>query len=537
MEVFIFGSFTEDEIRSLQGHPMKNDVEITFGSLDSATLRSVGILNSNPTKVDYSRGAQPSKVFSKENSKNTSGSTEKATIPVIFSQENGSIGGSDLGYHSTAHEVKPCNKAHQLLSSEGSSVTPKESSIKQESTVNVTNLSTSLDGVSLGESKDFNVGNCRQNVVKASNGPVNTIIYLLPRGLVNLGNLCFLCATLQALLSCAPFVQLLQELRTRDIPETGYPALRAFVEFISDFDMPLKSNLKRKDLVSMETGKPFRPLMFESVLKCFTPDVPNSLTGRPRQEDAQEFLSFIMHQMHDELLKLEGQLPNGVGRNSSLVSSVHVDDDENWETVGPRNRTAITRTQSFVPSKLSEIFGGQLKSIVKARGNKASATVQPFMLLHLNICPDPVCTIEDALRLFSAPETLEGYRTSADGKAEVVSASKSVKILELSDIMVLHLMRFSYGSEGSTKLHKPVHFPLELVFGRDLLVSPHSEGRRYELVATITHHGMDPFKGHYTADARHPSGKWLRYDDAAVTPIPTSKVLHEQAYILFYKQL
>lgn len=62
-------------------------------------------------------------------------------------------------------------------------------------------------------------------------------------------------------------------------------------------------------------------------------------------------------------------------------------------------------------------------------------------------------------------------------QAEVVSASKSVKILELSDIMVLHLMRFSYGSEGSTKLHKPVHFPLELVFGRELLASPSSEVR------------------------------------------------------------
>lgn len=49
-------------------------------------------------------------------------------------------------------------------------------------------------------------------------------------------------------------------------------------------------------------------------------------------------------------------------------------------------------------------------------GIKASATVQPFLLLHLNICPEPVCTIEDALHLFSAPETLEGYRTSAPGK-------------------------------------------------------------------------------------------------------------------------
>lgn len=46
-------------------------------------------------------------------------------------------------------------------------------------------------------------------------------------------------------------------------------------------------------------------------------------------------------------------------------------------------------------------------------GNKASATIQPFLLLHLNISPDPVFTIEHALHIFSAAETLEGYRAAS----------------------------------------------------------------------------------------------------------------------------
>lgn len=72
-----------------------------------------------------------------------------------------------------------------------------------------------------------------------------------------------------------------------------------------------------------------------------------------------------MDQMHDELLKLEGHSSCLNGGKSSLVSSAEEDE---WETVGPKNTSAVTRTQSFVPSELSDIFGGQLRSVVKARG-------------------------------------------------------------------------------------------------------------------------------------------------------------------------
>ncbi|KAL0377197.1 UNVERIFIED_CONTAM: Ubiquitin carboxyl-terminal hydrolase 24 [Sesamum calycinum] len=325
----------------------------------------------------------------------------------------------------------------------------------------------------------------------------------------------------------------------------------AFAEFIGEFDMVSGTSVKKKDVTILEIGRPFSPTMFEGVLRKFTPDISSSISGRPRQEDAQEFLSFIMDQMHDELLKLEGQ-SHFDGRNSSLVST---SEDDEWETVGPKNKSAVTRTQTFLPSELSSIFGGQLRSVVKAKGHvfyliksvcmvvggcwqgKASATVQPFLLLHLDISHEVIRTIEDALHLFSAPETLDEYRASSAGKAGVVSARKSINIQALPKIMILHLMRFSYGTHGSTKLHKGVRFPLELVLSRDLFVSSSVEGRKYELVSTVTHHGREASKGHYTADVRYPNGQWLRFDDASVTAINTSKVLHDQAYVLFYKQV
>jgi ubiquitin carboxyl-terminal hydrolase 10 len=69
-----------------------------------------------------------------------------------------------------------------------------------------------------------------------------------------------------------------------------------------------------------------------------------------------------MDRMHDELLKL-----NGSSSKEGMV--VSASDDDAWETVGKKNKSAIMRTQSFVPSELSAIFGGQLQSIVKAAGN------------------------------------------------------------------------------------------------------------------------------------------------------------------------
>ncbi|CAJ1934165.1 unnamed protein product [Sphenostylis stenocarpa] len=531
-KMLLFGSFTEDETRSLLSKQPsgKNEKsvqtnQLRFGSLNSVTVESNTLQNSSKATV----GAPLADSQKCNGVKSVSDNSPKVSGKI---KENGSIANFSLTPTGTSNVNEAIEKnanSFTLLDEAGPSNKFTHLSLDASETERLKNVDKT------GNGDDSSLKFSDREPPKAPNGhAVLPVKDILPRGLINSGNLCFLNATMQALLSCSPFVHLLQQLRTRNLPKVEYPTLTAFADFITQFDMPSTPYIKKQDTNIFESGRPFCPVMFEGVLKNFTPDVPNSISGRPRQEDAQEFLSFVMDQMHVELLKLEGQSSSLNGSKSSLVSSV---EDDEWETVGPKNKSAVTRTQSLAPSELSGIFGGQLRSLVRAKGNRASATVQPYLLLHLDIHPDNVHTIEDALRLFSASETLEGYRTSLTAKVGVVTARKSVQIVTLPKIMILHLMRFGYGSQGSTKLHKPVHFPLELVLGRDLLVSPSTEGRKYELVATITHHGREPSKGHYTADAQYPNGRWLRFDDASVFAIGTNKVLHDQAYVLFYRQL
>ncbi|XP_010547327.1 PREDICTED: ubiquitin carboxyl-terminal hydrolase 24-like isoform X2 [Tarenaya hassleriana] len=529
-KLFLFGSFTEDETKSLLGQkPVKaapnrgekHVKSIQFGSLNLNSGKS-----SISTNGELNKGLVDGTVLSRGDNDTKVSSDCSSGVPEHM-KENGTVKESS---QNNGVSLKQDSIDFDELS-------VSDSDVESDSLYKALSLKFHVldsEDSAADDSSSWNMA--RNNKLMGPAESVTAVKYFIPRGLINAGNLCFLNATLQALLSCSPFVQLLQELQLQDIPKSGCPTLAAFSEFISELEAPSGTSTRNNAAV-VEAGRPFTPLMFEGVLRKFTPDVPNNMSGRPRQEDAQEFLSFIIDQMHDELLKFRGQPANITGANSSIVSSTNNDDGDEWEIVGPKNRPAVTRTQSFVPSELSEIFGGQLRSVVKAKGNKDSATVQTYLLLHLDIHPEAVCTIDDALRLFSAPEDLEGYRAPVTGKAGVVSARKSIKIQKLSKIMILHLMRFSYGSQGSTKLHKPVHFPLELYLGRYLLVSPSNEGLKYELVATITHHGRDPSKGHYTADARRQNGQWLRFDDASVTAIGTKQVLHDQAYVLFYKQV
>ena len=82
--------------------------------------------------------------------------------------------------------------------------------------------------------------------------------------------------------------------------------------------------------------------------------------GRSRhisQEDAEEWLTYVLDRLHEELLSLAGS----GSRPEKLAETA---DGGEWLSVGRSSRVMSTRTVVSSISPVSAVFGGQLQSKV-----------------------------------------------------------------------------------------------------------------------------------------------------------------------------
>lgn len=229
----MFGSFTEHETRSFleqkptkdpQNHKDKCVESIQFGSLNlvaenssvntngelkkgqaDGTVKSAG----SQERLDASRPASSNKIDDND-AKLPRKSSSRVPEHVV---ENGiikEISESKSLNNGVAVKTDPIGLDKLCMSDGESDPVYKASSSKFQALDNEDFSSDSSSG-SIQRKKN-------QKVPTESVPPVKDFT---PRGLINAGNLCFLNATLQALLSCSPFVQLLQRIQLQDIPKVS----------------------------------------------------------------------------------------------------------------------------------------------------------------------------------------------------------------------------------------------------------------------------------------------------------------------------
>ncbi|XP_069797244.1 ubiquitin carboxyl-terminal hydrolase 2-like isoform X2 [Narcine bancroftii] len=339
-------------------------------------------------------------------------------------------------------------------------------------------------------------------------------------GLRNLGNTCFMNAILQCLSNT-------RELRDYciwreyllDVNESAKgrcELMDAFADLIAALWDPTKSGA-------------VTPLLF---LQTFQRLVP--LFMGYSQQDAQEFLRFLMDWLHMEINRKSHKAPSitSVSTIRGLTGSLErMRDDEKsfqmWKKYLERD-----------DSKIVDLFVGQLSSTLRCTScGYKSSTFEVFCDLSLPIpkkmsVPSRV-TLADCLSLFTAEEELDAENAPMCERCNQKKRStKKLMIQRFPKILVLHLNRFAFSHYAIRKCTTFVDFPL---YGLSLRhCSADKAGNSvYDLYAVCNHTGTVN-GGHYTAYCKS-SSKWHVYNDSRVSLIQDNQVVSSESYLLFYE--
>ncbi|XP_071207850.1 ubiquitin carboxyl-terminal hydrolase 20 isoform X1 [Salvelinus alpinus] len=150
----------------------------------------------------------------------------------------------------------------------------------------------------------------------------------------------------------------------------------------------------------------------------------------------------------------------------------------------------------------------------------------------------PMVTLEDCLAAFFAADELKGDNMySCEKCRKLRNGVKYCKVLQLPEILCIHLKRFRHEVMYSFKINSHVAFPLEGLELRPFLAKDSlSQITTYDLLSVICHHGTAG-SGHYIAYCQNViNGQWYEFDDQYVTEVHETVVQNAEAYVLFYRK-
>jgi ubiquitin carboxyl-terminal hydrolase 36/42 len=223
-----------------------------------------------------------------------------------------------------------------------------------------------------------------------------------------------------------------------------------------------------------------------------------------RQEDAHEFLRYLIEQMEKTFLLRFKTLPGFKDM-----------DQYSKETTA-----------------LNQILGGYLRSTVTCLSCKhESITFQHFMDLPLDI--SRVSTLNEALGGYFARENLEECGYKCESCKKKVSATKRFSLERAPVVLCIQLKRFNV---MGGKLGKQITISQNLDLQKHLAKAGDlSQNCQYKLTSMVTHLGGSASGGHYTAIGLAPNGNYYHFDDSCVSSISTESALRTNAYVLFYE--
>ncbi|KAL4497886.1 hypothetical protein ABPG72_000641 [Tetrahymena utriculariae] len=340
-------------------------------------------------------------------------------------------------------------------------------------------------------------------------------------GLVNLGNTCFMNSALQCLSNLQPLTDYClqnkedNEINIQNPMGSGGVVIKAF------------ANLVRQLWNSKQDSA--SPDEFLRVISYF-----NKIYSSGRQQDSQEFLLYLLDQIHEDLNRVEKkpyveQKEYFKNLNQKELEKLAAD---SWGDYLKRNKSVIV-----------DLFQGQLKNTLKCLKCKtAKYQFEPFMYLTVPIPQkaENEINIQDCIEQFTEKEILDDdEKWFCPECKDFQKSEKKIDLWKLPPILMICMKRFQYTAKSKKKITTKVEFPVHHFDMSEFIPKTlQKEKPIYDLFSVISHSGYLNF-GHYVAYCKNQEDKqWYLFNDSKTTLVqdPEKNIPKQNAYVLFYQK-
>lgn len=274
----------------------------------------------------------------------------------------------------------------------------------------------------------------------------------------------------------------------------------------------------------------------------------NEMFAGYMQHDSQEFLIFILDQIHEELAKkINVVMGQKVIPDDGELSNENMNDTEKTivNLMASRMWNIFIRNQYSI---VTQLFTGMYHSTLESKncGNKSHA-FDPFTCLSVSI---PIrsgkeayldlnkeFTIYDCLDNFFSSENLDGdNKINCDRTMTKVDATKKINLWFPPKLLIIQIKRFMKNLYGHTtrKLKNKVNYPVKGLDLTKYTSEYNKKSYKYNLFAVNIHSDHGGINsGHYYSFCKNIiDNKWYCYNDEQIIPI--KNIQTDGAYLLFY---